>query len=224
MLLLAAKPTIYGPYTFRSQLEARWAYFFDLLGIRYRYEPKLFCLRSDLWYLPDFWLPDHRCFVEIKGEQPEQREKMRLLARKVRVNVYTFFGDVGVPDVACRRGAYVDYGDDHYFVLDKTPDPVRIRYPLVRPGQLSKQACAHLLNAYGRWGKDYGWCECQRCGMVVIATSNPTLRWQCACPEPLSAPHTLRSPRLLAAYRAANAYHFAPSASQPVPAACLHAS
>jgi hypothetical protein len=206
---IAAKPTKYGQYTFRSQLEARWALFFDLLGIRYRYEPKLFRLRPGLSYLPDFWLIDHHCFVEVKGVKPEQREKMRLLARKVRVNVYTFFGDVGVPDPLHGRGAIVDYGDDYYFAIDMTPDPIRIRYPLGSPGPLPAQP--HLLNAYGRWGKDYGWCECQQCGMVAIATTNPTIRWQCACPEPFLAPHTMNSSRLQTAYRAANQHRFGPS-------------
>ncbi|GCE31989.1 hypothetical protein KDA_74730 [Dictyobacter alpinus] len=221
---IAAKPTTYGQYTFRSQLEARWAFFFDMLGIRYRYEPKLFCLHSALYYRPDFWLIDHHCFVEVKGEKPEQREKMRLLAQKVRVNVYTFFGDVGIPDSRYCRGAFVDYGDDYYYVLNRASDPVRIRYPLVRPGQLPPREHPHLLNAYGRWGQDYGWCECQNCGMVVIATSNPTIHWQCACPEPLSAPHVMDSPRLQAAYRAANQSHFTPVISQPTLAVEVKAS
>lgn len=203
-MLIPAKSTLYGHCTFRSQLEARWALFFETLGIRYRYEPKRFWLRPDLSYLPDFWLIDHRCFIEIKGEKPEQREKMRLLAQKVRVNVYTFFGDIGVPGPT--RGAFVDYGDDYYLTVNATPDPIRIRYPLRSPGSLPKQP--GLLNAYGRWGTNYGWCECQQCGMVTLDTQSPTIRWQCACPLPLLAPHTMTSPRLLAAYRAANQYRF----------------
>jgi hypothetical protein len=202
---IPAKPTPYSYYTFRSQLEARWALFFDALGIRYRYEPKRFWLHPNLSYLPDFWLVDHRCFIEIKGEKPEQREKMRLLAQKTRVNVYTFFGDVGVPGPA--RGAFVDYGDDYYLAIDSTPDPIRIRYPLRSSGLLPTGPLS-LLNAYGHWGKNYGWCECQQCGMVALGTLNPTIRWQCACPLPLLAPHTMNSTRLIAAYRAANQYRF----------------
>lgn len=212
---IAAKPTRYGRYTFRSQLEARWAFFFEELGIRYLYEPKLYHLQDDLFYKPDFWLIDHRCFVEIKGEQPENRQKMQALALLSRVNVYTFFGDVGAPDDSQKRGAVSDYGDDYYFSRHLPSGLVRIRYPLVRPGQLPTQPPADLFNAYGRWGKDYGWSECEQCKMVVIASSNPAVRWQCACPEPLTAPHTMTSPRLLTAYRAANMHHFLRPAEAP---------
>jgi hypothetical protein len=197
-------PTPEGRGLLRRFVEARWAFFFDTLGIRYRYEPKRFWLQPDLSYLPDFWLVDHRCFIEIKGEKPEQREKMRLLAQKTHVNVYTFFGDVGVPGPA--RGAFVDYGDDYYLEISAIPNPIRIRYPLSSPGLLP--AGPFRLNAYGHWGKDYGWCECQQCGMVALATTNPTIGFQCACPLPLLAPHTMNSPRMIAAYRAANQYRF----------------
>lgn len=32
--------TIYNGYRFRSRLEARWAVFFDALGVEYQYEPE----------------------------------------------------------------------------------------------------------------------------------------------------------------------------------------
>jgi len=37
-------------------LEARWAVFFDALGIKYEYEAEGYDL-GGVWYLPDFWLP-----------------------------------------------------------------------------------------------------------------------------------------------------------------------
>lgn len=46
--------TIYNGYRFRSRLEARWAIFFDALGIEYEYEPEGFVLTSGKCYLPDF--------------------------------------------------------------------------------------------------------------------------------------------------------------------------
>jgi hypothetical protein len=221
MAALIAKPRVWGNYTFRSQLEARWAIFFDVLGIRYLYEPKLMRLMrpgvEDLFYRFDFYLPDHCAILEIKGEKPEQREKMHLLAKQCRQNVYTFYGDVGTPDAACKRGAFVDYGDDYYFQIDEEATPIRIRYPLVRPGQILAEQQSHLVNAYGRWSDGHGWCECLTCGMVVIGSTDPTLRWQCACPEPLKAAHTHASPRLLAAYRAANQHRFSQEVQQPSP-------
>lgn len=48
--------TVYKGYRFRSRLEARWAVFFDTLGIRYEYEPQGFQLPDGTWYLPDFCL------------------------------------------------------------------------------------------------------------------------------------------------------------------------
>ncbi len=50
--------TIYNGYKFRSRLEARWAVFFDQLGIKYEYEKEGYVLNSGACYLPDFWLPE----------------------------------------------------------------------------------------------------------------------------------------------------------------------
>lgn len=58
-------PTFYNATTFRSRLEARWAVFFDQLGVRWFYEHEGFELPSGR-YVPDFWLPEQECFVEIK--------------------------------------------------------------------------------------------------------------------------------------------------------------
>jgi hypothetical protein len=45
--------TRYKGYLFRSRLEARWAVFFDALGLTWEYEPEGF--KTDAgWYLPDF--------------------------------------------------------------------------------------------------------------------------------------------------------------------------
>lgn len=52
-------PTEYNGYRFRSRLEARWAIFFDALGVDYEYEPEGFELPSGKRYLPDFRV---RCY------------------------------------------------------------------------------------------------------------------------------------------------------------------
>jgi hypothetical protein len=49
--------TLYKGYLFRSRLEARWAKFFDALGIQWEYEKEGYDLGDAGWYLPDFWLP-----------------------------------------------------------------------------------------------------------------------------------------------------------------------
>lgn len=51
--------TEYNGYRFRSRLEARWAVFFDALGVSYEYEPEGFELPSGKKYLPDFRVRCH---------------------------------------------------------------------------------------------------------------------------------------------------------------------
>ncbi len=82
--------TIYNGYRFRSRLEARWAVFFDTLGVQYIYEREGFDL-GGIWYLPDFWLPDLNCWVEIKGNPtPESSTKAFALAKHTGKLVFMF--------------------------------------------------------------------------------------------------------------------------------------
>lgn len=62
---LRAIQTEYRGYLFRSRLEARWAVFFDALGLKWEYEPEGYDLPSGR-YLPDFYLRDFKVFAEIK--------------------------------------------------------------------------------------------------------------------------------------------------------------
>lgn len=78
--------TQYKGYLFRSRLEARWAVFFDALGVRWEYEKEGYELPGGR-YLPDFWLPINGkhpgsgYWVEIKPSDPSPRE--RLLFRQL---------------------------------------------------------------------------------------------------------------------------------------------
>lgn len=58
--------TMYNGYRFRSRLEARWAVFFDALGVEYEYEKEGYDLGEAGWYLPDFWLPQVDMWAEVK--------------------------------------------------------------------------------------------------------------------------------------------------------------
>ena len=71
--MIKAIETEYNGYKFRSRIEARWAVFFDVLGIEYEYEKEGFDLNG-IGYLPDFWLPDLSTWVEIKGDIPTANE------------------------------------------------------------------------------------------------------------------------------------------------------
>lgn len=54
--MIKAIDTRYNGYKFRSRLEARWAVYFDSLGIRWEYEMEGFDLGGGDFYLPDFLL------------------------------------------------------------------------------------------------------------------------------------------------------------------------
>ncbi|MFI2663355.1 hypothetical protein [Micromonospora carbonacea] len=68
--MTAPKPieTRYAGCRFRSRLEARWAVFFDNLGITWQYETEGYELSTGDRYLPDFYLPDFDQWVEVKGK------------------------------------------------------------------------------------------------------------------------------------------------------------
>lgn len=72
--IMSIKPieTVYNGYRFRSRLEARWAVFFDALGIKYEYEPEGFQMSDGTMYLPDFYLPESKSFFEVKGIMSEE--------------------------------------------------------------------------------------------------------------------------------------------------------
>ena len=83
---IKAIETEYNGYRFRSRLEARWAVFFDELGVEYEYEPEGFDLGNGLYYLPDFrvkcWGTRGKLYerpfdlwIEVKGVMKEKDAK-----------------------------------------------------------------------------------------------------------------------------------------------------
>lgn len=76
MIKIEPIQTYYKGYKFRSRLEARWAVFFDTLGIKYEYEPEGYVLNNGKWYLPDFKFfnvylrnkQSKNLYVEIKAD------------------------------------------------------------------------------------------------------------------------------------------------------------
>lgn len=68
MTSLRAIETHFKGYRFRSRLEARWAVFFDALGLKWEYEPEGFVTSAGP-YLPDFrvWTPQGKpMWYEVK--------------------------------------------------------------------------------------------------------------------------------------------------------------
>jgi hypothetical protein len=83
---MRAIETRYKGYRFRSRLEARWAVFFDKVGLEWVYEPEGFELGDGVRYLPDFRIVDWGTYIEIKPALPslEELHKLFLLAREIR--------------------------------------------------------------------------------------------------------------------------------------------
>lgn len=65
-MTIKAIQTAYKGYHFRSRLEARWAVFFDALGLKWEYEPEGFELPGGVHYLPDFKVQG--VWVEVKPD------------------------------------------------------------------------------------------------------------------------------------------------------------
>jgi hypothetical protein len=81
--MIKAIETSYKGYRFRSRLEARWAVFFDALGVSWDYEPEGYDLGELGWYLPDFFIQGNRSYgpyIEIKGQAPTKLEVQKLCA------------------------------------------------------------------------------------------------------------------------------------------------
>lgn len=96
---MKAIETKYKGYRFRSRLEARWAVFFDALGLQWEYEPEGFDLGAAGWYLPDFYLPQLDSWIEIKpgnGNRDEVRQQligMMETGAAEHAKAWGFFGD-----------------------------------------------------------------------------------------------------------------------------------
>jgi len=127
---MKAIQTNYNGLKFRSRIEARWAVFYDVLGIKYEYEAEGFDLGDGILYLPDFWLPQHQVWAEIKGDgsiSDKEKEKVEALARETRYPALIFQGgftsneefEWGMPaafDGWCHSECTMENGDvERYF-------------------------------------------------------------------------------------------------------------
>jgi hypothetical protein len=87
--------TLYAGNYFRSRTEARWAVFFDALGVRWEYEKEGYDLGNGVYYLPDFWFPDYKMYGEVKGSDKWSNEddvKLCKLAQQSLLPVFIFVG------------------------------------------------------------------------------------------------------------------------------------
>jgi nucleoside 2-deoxyribosyltransferase len=90
--MIKAIPTTYAGVRMRSKLEATVAETLDRYKIAWTYESEGYDL-GGVWYLPDFWLPDARAFLEVKGVLNESVKKTELLAERTPDGVRVFLAD-----------------------------------------------------------------------------------------------------------------------------------
>ena len=83
-MTIKAIETEYNGYKFRSRLEARWAVFFDALGVEYEYEPEGYITFDGNKYLPDFRLTsEDNILVEVKGSDEQLKKDWDKIASAV---------------------------------------------------------------------------------------------------------------------------------------------
>jgi hypothetical protein len=99
-MTIYAIPLTYHGATFRSHLEADWAATFDALGWTWSYEPEPYT-GDGVRYLPDFWLPAQRIWIEIKGPHDERISKTWWFAASQDHDPY----DINTKAVAVLRAA-----------------------------------------------------------------------------------------------------------------------
>jgi len=188
MKSIKAIDTIYRGYRFRSRLEARWAVFMDSINVRFEYEGEGFAF-DGYAYLPDFFLPDMDCFLEIKPTDPSEEEvtKAILLCEHTGKNVYILVGQPSCPCFYTPNQFYGNNSKMEYFGCDLTA-----KYDWDRGAQQDSH---------------YLWCECPKCGKIGIQFDGRAERILCGCAID-GRLHNFNSPRLVSAYNAARGYRF----------------
>lgn len=135
--------TWYHKRRFRSRLEARWAVFFDTLGLGWDYERYPATGYLSLNYCPDFWLEDLKLWVEIKSS-PE------FYTQRVQEKIYNLVDHT-------REGAVVLIGDFYGGTM-----------PTMRYLSL---AYSDTQRPTMRYWTDFQWVECQDCGCITVGSN-----------------------------------------------------
>jgi hypothetical protein len=130
-----AIPTRYKGCLFRSRNEARWAVFFETIGIRWTHEAEGFHIPNYSGYLPDFYVEPWRSWVEIKSgdPSPEERAKCRLLSDTTNQFVLLLAGE----PYPARYHAFLCVPKDHPWPY--APED------FIGPGQLAQSRHGHGL-------------------------------------------------------------------------------
>jgi len=103
-------PSIYRQVQFRSRLEARWAAYFDLIGMEWQYEPEGFHLDCGN-YCPDFYCPKG-FYIEIKPTHEERIKNehfFKSLSKGTGMSVYCIVGPPSLNPQHHYRSDHDDY-------------------------------------------------------------------------------------------------------------------
>ncbi len=120
---LKAIETRYKNHRFRSRLEARYAVFFDALGVVWDYEREGFDLGEHGCYLPDFWLPHWEVWWEVKPDTSTEAEVAKAYALR----------DATEKTVIISCGKPVDGEAFHGQWFEGSGVPMICSYPIVIP-------------------------------------------------------------------------------------------
>lgn len=178
--------TVYQGTRFRSRTEARWAVFFDALGLRWLYEPEGYDLGDGIWYLPDFLVPDLGLLIEVKPALP---------ARGAWPDDKPF-------NKMCRLGQQLS-ADMRIVMLCGPPG-------YVHPDLYGN---AQPYEGFIMGDNSQYWCECRGCGALGVQFDGRAGRNKHAthCAKEYSTDdkgYNVDSPRLLTAYKAACSARF----------------
>jgi hypothetical protein len=147
--MIKAIETRYKGYRFRSRLEARWAIFFDGIGVGWEYEPQGFTTALGP-YLPDFRLPALGWWVEIKPEF-----SLGEAAEATNQKLKDVVAETGLRAIVFRGDPLQNVTNDIYS----------------QPGVMTWEACAMICNGYqgpGLYDCPYVFCVCPWSGRVGI--------------------------------------------------------
>jgi hypothetical protein len=189
--------TLYRNCYFRSRLEARWAVFFDVMKIAWRYEPEAYRVGPhNLAYLPDFYLPDLGTWIEVKGDDADFIAKADVYGAAVN----PASGLPGVADsIPTTRG---------FLVLGPIPD--------VQP---NSRRPVHALIQHGMWRPEFTGIHRTRAGFtdegrIAVVTVGADTYTASEFPDAREAPYaaTVRCPGPFGSNRVALAYTMARAA------------
>lgn len=156
---IKAIPTRYKGYHFRSRLEARWAVLLDALNIVWVYEHEGYQLGGGELYLPDFWLPDRKLFLETKGCWPTDEERAKAQGLH-DITGFPVLLAIGLPTDS--DGGYVPFGFE-------CSVEVPVRPASCRPSLSLKAGPEAATGFPGEWGEEM---ECPACGFNYVHLGN----------------------------------------------------